>query len=283
MTRDQDHQVGGAGKVAGDGLVASGGRQLRVIITGASSGLGRALTVHYAKQGHMVGAVARRGELLADLAAEFEGLVIPLVVDVRDGEALESALHRFALEEGRLDLVYANAGVGQASPEEGWDAARARRVAEINIVGATNTIAPAVTIMVEQGGGRVVGISSLAGYAPLPSSAAYGASKAWMVFYLQSLAMDLREAGIGFTVVMPGYIPTPMVDAGSDASLVTAGAARAAALIAEGVARGDAMIRFPRRVAWLTRLGGLMPAGMRLRIQRKRLAKRKVLRSGSGG
>lgn len=257
--------------------------ELRVLVTGASSGLGRALVVYYAKLGHIVGAVARRGELLAELAAPYGGRVIPLTVDVCDGEAMEGALHRFALEQGRLDVVFANAGIGQESAEEGWDVARARMIAEINVVGATNTIGPAVTIMLEQGQGRLVGISSLAGQVPLPSSAAYGASKAWMVFYLRSLAMDLGETGVNFTVVMPGYIPTPMVDKGTDARVVTAGAARAAAIIAEGVARGDAMIRFPKRMALLTRLGGLMPTGMRVRVQRKRLAKRKELRRGDGG
>ncbi len=274
----------GQNELAGGGTGGSlAAPQLRVVVTGASSGLGRALVVHYAQQGHLVGAIARRGELLAELGAEYEGLVIPIEADVCDGEALEGALHRFALEQGRLDLVFANAGIGQESAKEGWDVARARRIAEVNVLGATNTIGPAVTIMVEQGGGRVVGISSLAGHAPLPSSAAYGASKAWMVFYLESLALDLGETGVGFTVVMPGYIATPMVDAGRDVRVVTAGAARAAAVIAAGVARGERMIRFPRRVAWLTMLGGWMPSWLRVRVQRKRLAKRKDLRSGGGG
>ena len=134
--------------------------------------------------------------------------------------------------------------------------------------------------MVEQGHGRIVGISSLAGWVALPSSAAYGASKAWMVFYLRSLDMDLRDAGVRCSVVMPGYIATPMVDVDLDAKNLSQGVKRAAVHIANRVARGDGMIRFPRRVAMLSRLGVFLPSSMRMRMQRKRLAKRKQLRSG---
>jgi len=258
------------------------GRSMNLIVTGASSGLGRALALHYARHEHTVGAAARRADLLESLARECPERIVPLPVDICDASSLEQAMHRFAIEQGGLDLVYVNAGVGQSSPEEGWDPDRARRIAEVNIVGSTNTITTAATIMLEQGRGRIVGISSLAGAVSLPSSAAYGASKAWMAFYLQSLDLDLREAGVRCAVVMPGHIPTPMVD-GGPAARVSRGAERAAAHIAERVARGDSMIRFPRRIALLTRLGAMMPAGLRRTLQRRRLTKRSSRRNAPGG
>lgn len=253
-------------------------KSLRVLITGASSGIGRALAEHYARDGHVVGAVARRAELLDDLAREY-ATISPMPCDITDGTAVEDLLHRFALEHGGLDLVYANAGIGQHAPEEGWDPEKARQIAMINIVGTTNTIAPAAGIMVEQGFGRIVGISSLAGHCPLPSAAAYGASKAWLKFYLESLDMDLMPYGVRCTVVMPGYVATALADrANADSSEVTSSARRAATRIARGVERGERVIRFPRRVSLLARLAGFLPPSIRAEKQRKRLAKRQRAR-----
>ncbi|MBL1217022.1 MAG: SDR family NAD(P)-dependent oxidoreductase [Planctomycetes bacterium] len=250
---------------------------LRVLITGASSGIGRGLAQWYAHRGHTVGALARRQDLLEELAAAHSN-VVPLIADVCDAEQTEQAVSRFALEAGGLDVAYANAGVGQRTREEGWDADRAELIAQVNVVGATNTICAATSIMLEQGRGHLVGISSLAGHCPLPDAAAYGASKAWLVFYLRSLAMDLGPCGIRCTVVMPGYVSTQMVD-GTGVELLTPQARRAADRIAQGVARGQETIRFPRRVSLLTRLAGLTPASLRASMQRRRLHKRATSRS----
>ncbi|MCC6906358.1 MAG: SDR family NAD(P)-dependent oxidoreductase [Phycisphaerales bacterium] len=252
---------------------------LRILITGASSGIGRALADHYGSAGHTVGAAARRGELLADLARQHPS-VEPLQVDVSDAAGMDRTIRNFAQARGGLDLVFVNAGIGQRSEAEGWDPGRTRQIIDVNIIGATNTIVPAVEVMLAHGGGRIVGISSLAGRTPLPHAAAYGASKAWLAFYLDSLDMDLGARGVHCSIVMPGYVATPMVD-GADAALVSPGARRAAAMIAERVARGDRIIRFPRRVAMLTSLAMLAPRSMRINSQLKRLAKRKHQRGRS--
>lgn len=257
---------------------------LRILITGATSGIGRGLAVHYAEQGHVVGAIARRAELLDDLRRSHP-TIVPLPADLRDAAAMRQAIEGFAAAQGRLDLVYANAGIGQHATEEGWDPDKARLITEINVVGSINTLAPAATIMVRQGSGRLVGISSLAAQCPLPASAAYGASKQWMVFYLRSLAMDLEPLGVRCTVVMPGYVATALADGqfAQPENLLTPGARRAARLIADRVARGDATIRFPRRVSILSRLAVVTPPGIRARQQRQRLAKRQAARSRAVG
>lgn len=253
---------------------------LRILITGASSGIGRALAEHYAEHGHTVAAVARRRALLDDLASQHPG-VMPFEGDVTSAAEMENLINRFAIEQGGLDLVYVNAGVGQHAPEEGWDARAARAIIDVNILGATNTIVPAAAVMLRQGGGRIVGMSSLAGRVPLPCAAAYGASKAWLAFYLDSLDMDLAPRGVRCTVVMPGHVATPMVD-GPDAALVSPGAKRAAALIARRVARGDRIIRFPRRVALLTRIAAAAPRSLRVAAQKRRLSKRRTQRGRRG-
>lgn len=249
---------------------------LRILITGASSGIGRALAEHYAASGHVVGAVARRGDLLDDLARAHP-TVAPLTGDVTDAGATARLIDRFAAEHGGIDLLYVNAGVGQRSCEEGWDPDRTALIEAVNVRGALHAITATVPIMLRQGSGRIVGISSLAGAVPLPSGAAYGASKAWLAFYLDSLDMDLAPRGVRCSVVMPGHVATPMVD-GAESALVTPGARRAAALIAQRVAHGDRLIRFPRRVALLTSIAALAPRSLRIAAQKRRLARRKEQR-----
>lgn len=233
--------------------------------------------MHYANAGWTVGAVARRAELLVDLAHRHRE-IIALTGDITDQNAIEQIVHRFALETGRLDLVYANAGVGQRSTEEGWEPDRARLIGEINVVGSTNTITAAASVMIEQGFGRIVGVSSLAGCVPMPCAAAYGASKAWLAFYLRSLDLDLAPRGVRCSVVMPGYIATPMVD-GSQSHVITPSAQKAAQHIAQRVAAGERIIRFPRRVAWLASLSAWVPANWRAAMQRRRLARRQTKRA----
>ncbi len=249
---------------------------LRILITGASSGIGRALAEHYAAAGHVVGAIARRGDLLAQLARSHPSIT-PLQGDVADAAAMDRIIRDFARQHGGLDLVYVNAGLGQRSEQEGWDARRAPQIFNVNVLGAANTILPAIHIMLEQGGGRIVGISSLAGRTPLPNAAAYGASKAWLTFYLDSLDMDLAPRGVHCSIVMPGHVATPMIN-GPESTLVSPGAMRAAALIADRVARGDRMIRFPRRIAMLSAIATLTPRSWRIAMQKRRLNKRKQLR-----
>ncbi len=256
---------------------------MKVLITGASSGIGRGLAETYLEAGAHVGALARRADLLEEMARNRPTLT-PLAADVRDADAMQKAIAGFAAADPPgLDLVIANAGVGQETVEQGWDPARARLIAEINILGTTNTLTHAATIMVEQFAasgrrGRLVGISSLAASLPLPASAAYGASKAWMVFYLRSLAIDLTERGVDCTVVLPGYVRTAFVD-GPEVGLLTPHARAAAKRIADGIAQGRSTIRFPARVALQTDLARLLPASLRNRMQRARLRKRSARRA----
>ena len=250
------------------------------MITGASSGIGRALAEHYAAAGYPVGAIARRGDLLADLATQFPS-VESLEADVTDAAAMDQIIRTFARRHDGLDLVYVNAGVGQRNEQEGWDPQRTPLIFNVNILGAANTIIPAVAIMLAQGRGRIVGISSLAGRTPLPNAAAYGASKSWLTFYLDSLDMDLAPRGVHCSIVMPGHVATPMVD-GAQTALVSPGAKRAAAIIASRVSRGDRMIRFPRRIAWLTSIAAIAPRCWRISMQQRRLNKRKQLRGEQG-
>src|SRR3954467_4002565 len=129
-----------------------------VFITGASSGLGRGLALHYAKAGATVFAAARREEELAKLAAEAPpGTIVPVHLDVQDSDALVGALRRSEERSGgALDLVIANAGVGKPSSARKMEWAVVKWIMDVNVTAACVTIAAALPAMVQRRAGQVV-------------------------------------------------------------------------------------------------------------------------------
>ncbi|MBP6070426.1 MAG: SDR family NAD(P)-dependent oxidoreductase, partial [Candidatus Accumulibacter sp.] len=151
---------------------------LKVFITGASSGIGWALAEYYAAQGAQLGLSARRADLLQRLAASWPGQVICYPLDVTDAAALRAAGDDFIARLGAPDIVIANAGVSVGTLTECADDLEAiRRVMDVNFFGMAATFSPFIAAMRQAGGGRLVGIASLAGIRGLPGAEAYSASK----------------------------------------------------------------------------------------------------------
>jgi NADP-dependent 3-hydroxy acid dehydrogenase YdfG len=157
------------------------------LVTGATSGIGRALCLELASRGAHVALAARREGELERAVHDIEsrgGRALPLVLDVTDAAAVEDAVKRADRELGSLDLVVANAGdgtTGHASTLRWEDVAR---VIDVNMKGAMATLVAAIPVMLAQQGGHLVGVSSLAGRRGLPQSGAYGASKAALSTFL---------------------------------------------------------------------------------------------------
>ena len=183
----------------------------KVIITGASSGIGRALALEYAGRGATLGLIARRADLLTQLAASLPVRSYTYAVDVTDARSLASAAEDFTARTGCPDIVIANAGVSAGTlttnPE---DNAVFEEIIAINVVGMMLTFQPFVEAMKRQRGGILVGIASVAGFRGLPGAAAYSASKAAAISYLESLRVELRSSGISVVTICPGYIATSM-------------------------------------------------------------------------
>jgi short-subunit dehydrogenase len=233
------------------------------LITGASSGIGRALAIELARRGWSVALGARRADELDKAAGEIRGaggraLVLPC--DVGDPDAATEVVRRAERELGALDMVVANAGVGQYGHASQLTWKDVEPQIRINIAGALATLTAAIPIMLAQQRGHLVGVSSLAGKRGLPRSAAYCAAKAALSTFLESVRIDLAPAGIRVTDVQPGFVATPMTAGAKHARPMEWTSDKAASVIASRLERAPAVISFPWPLAFMSSLGRVMPA-----------------------
>ena len=232
----------------------------RVIITGASSGLGAALARHYAGRGATLGLIARRQSELEQLSAAFAGACEIYPLDVRDDAAIAAAARDFTGKHGCPDIVIANAGVSVGTLTEFAEDRRIfQDVVDINLIGMVNTFQPFLGAMRERGSGTLAGIASVAGYRGLPGGAAYSASKAAVITYLESLRVELHASGVKVVTICPGYIATPMTEKNPYAMPFRMSAAAAATKIAALVTRGKAFTVIPWQMALVARVMLVLP------------------------
>ncbi|WP_084226756.1 SDR family oxidoreductase [Nitrosospira sp. NpAV] len=183
---------------------------LKVIISGASSGLGRALAQHYTGMGATVGLIARRRALLENLSSELPS-ASAYVADVRDTIAIQAVARDFMQRHGCPDIVIANAGISRGTlTEYAEDSEVFEDILATNVTGMVNLFQPFIVAMRTSGRGSLVGIASVAGYRGLPGGGAYSASKAAAISYLESLRVEMYGRGVSVITVCPGYIVTPM-------------------------------------------------------------------------
>ncbi|MDP1635898.1 MAG: SDR family oxidoreductase [Gallionellaceae bacterium] len=233
---------------------------MKVVLSGASSGIGLALARHYLEGGATVAAFARRGELLQTLAAEFPGRVFPYTLDVRDAPAIQTAAGDFMARVGVPDIVIANAGVSIGTlTNHVEDNDVFQHVMDINVLGAVKTFQPFVDEMRKAGRGRLVGIASVAGFRGLSGSGAYSASKAALISYMESLRVEMYGSGVKVVTVCPGYIRTPMTDINSYPMPFMLEADDAARRIARVIDRGSSFAVVPWQMALVGRLLKLLP------------------------
>lgn len=195
----------------------------KILITGASSGLGLALAREYAiqynQQSLLIGLVGRKADVLHQISTELESkhqvscVVYPL--DVRDHVALNQAALDFITRFGAPNIVIASAGVSRGTlTEHQEDIAAFQAIMDINVMGMVHTFSPFIAAMrkAKPDQTQLVGIASVAGIRGLPGAGAYSASKAAAITYLESLRVELQNDGIDVMTVAPGYIRTSMTD-----------------------------------------------------------------------
>ena len=227
-----------------------------ILITGASSGIGAALARAYAAPGVALALTGRDRARLAGVAEACRAAGATLraqSLDVLDGDPLAAWIAE-ADEAAPLDLVIANAGVSAGTGGGAETAAQVRRILDINLGGVVNTVMPAIAVMRPRGRGQIAIMSSLAAFRGFPGAPAYCASKAAVRVWGEALRGDLHEAGIGVSVICPGYVNSPMTAVNDFHMPLLMEAERAARIIRRGLARNQARIAFPWRLyaaVWL--------------------------------
>ncbi|HEY2510571.1 MAG TPA: SDR family NAD(P)-dependent oxidoreductase [Polyangiaceae bacterium] len=242
----------------------------RILITGASSGIGEALAVEYGSRGAHLALLARReAELhgVAERVRQAGGNAVCIPVDVVDSEATFEAVKRADAELGGLDRVIANAGVGNDKHAARLRWEDAARTLDVNVKGAIATLMAAIPILLAQQGGHLVGVSSLAGKRALPEVGAYSASKAALSTFLETLRLDLGPAGIRVTDVQPGFVRTPL-NAKNDRMPFSWPVDRAARVIADRLEKAPAVVSFPWPLVLATSFIRTLPPWLYDRIMR---------------
>ena len=233
---------------------------MRVFITGATTGLGRALALNYAARGATLGLAARNGAALRTLASGLSAPVHVYPLDVRDAAALQSAAADFLARCGGADVVIANAGVSVGTDSSAAEDLEVfREVIDVNVTGMANTFQPFVAPMRSARSGTLAGIASVAGYRGLPGAGAYAASKAAAISYLEALRVELHHSGVRVVTVSPGYIATPMTAVNPYRMPFLMSADDAAAKIARLVERGRSYAVIPWQMAIVARVLRLLP------------------------
>jgi short-subunit dehydrogenase len=239
-----------------------------IVITGASSGIGKALALLYAKRGASLGLIGRNQERLDAVAAQCrqEGAndVETGIIDVRARAELMNWIAAFDRKRP-VDLLFANAGVtggttatGAFEPNE-----LSFRLVEINVLGVFNSVHAILPAMIERGHGQIALLSSLAGFVPLADSPSYCGSKYAIMGYGLALGDALRPRGLKISVICPGFVETPMANSVASSKPFQISADEAAKRIARGLERGQTIIAFPFALAFGARLGQFLPASVR--------------------
>lgn len=263
------------------------------IVTGGASGIGRALCEALAREGARVVAAdvdAAGAARVADAIGRAGGRARAEAVDVADGEAVRRLVEGTAAREGRLDLLFNNAGIAIGGELRDMTDAHWRRIVDVNLWGVVHGIRAAYPLMARQGAGHIVNTASGAGLVPSPLAAAYATTKHAVVGLSTSLRAEAEGLGVRVSVVCPGFVDTAIFDAGiglgrpiregmRDLPLRPYPAAKAAQAVLRGVRANRAVIVFPlhmKAMLWTSRLA---PWLARRASQRAVAAFRRAVRS----
>lgn len=189
--------------------------QKSVVITGASGGIGKALALAFAKHGFKIGLIARRVELLNQVAQECKTSgamqIETAAIDITKSAEFRLALEKMDSALGGTDIFIANAGIGLFGGLKDNSSLFAKTFS-VNVLAAVDGIEWMKVKMLERKNGTLVGVSSIAGARGMPITGAYSASKAAMTSYLESLRIDLHHHRIKVITIAPGFIKTAMTD-----------------------------------------------------------------------
>lgn len=234
-----------------------------VVVTGASSGIGRALAIELGARGCRLGLIARRDRELqetAELVRSLGGEAHAATADVGDRSALREAIGAVESALGPTRVLVANAGFGAPTHLDPLNIDDVEQTFRVNVMGVIYSVEAVLPGMLERGDGHLVAISSLAALKGLPGESAYCASKAAVNTYMEGLRIALRARGVAVATVCPGFVDTSIAPMDAAATPFLISAETAAKKIARVIdARKSGVVAFPWRMAALTSLIARLP------------------------
>lgn len=235
---------------------------MKILISGASRGIGAALALEYAKKGCDIFLTASTESDLKSVCKECESFGVKAsygLCDVRNKSSVARVFTQALDNLGSIDIAILNAGVSGSDNFKNLQSAELIRIFETNVFGVVFFLELLTPYFIEQGSGTIVGVSSLADSRGYPGSGAYCASKSALTKILESARNDLKPIGIKVITVKPGFVKTAMTDKNKFPMPFMMPADKAAKIISSGVARGKKEIRFPGILSVLSKLAEFVP------------------------
>ena len=239
-----------------------------VWLTGASAGIGKAVTARLVEDGWTVYITARSEDKLNEMAEGSNGRIIPAPGDVTDPQAMERIVARIEAEYG-LALAILNAGVYIPMTAREFNVADAKKHFDVNLQGVVNGLVPAMQAMLAKNRGCLALVSSVAGYRGLPKSGAYGATKAALINMAEALAYNLYPEGVRISLICPGFVETDATSVNDFDMPFLMQTNEAANRIVDGLQTTKFEITFPRRFSYLLKSFRLLPAKWYIALGRK--------------
>lgn len=232
-----------------------------ILLTGASTGIGRQLVIKLAKENSKLAIISRRKELLDSLISELNSSskIIAYQCDVRDFEQVKSVYYQIKQDLGEIDIAILNSGVSYRMSESNFEIEKAREIFDTNFFGVVNFIHFLKEDFIKNKNGVIVGVSSLADSRGFPASGFYCASKAALTIFLESLRVELKKHNISVITVRPGFVKTPMTDKNEFYMPFLMEADKSAEIILQGIKNNKRVIEFPLLLNLIVKFIKILP------------------------
>tara|TARA_B100000953_G_C17959864_1_gene402632 strand:- start:290 stop:1042 length:753 start_codon:yes stop_codon:yes gene_type:complete len=238
-------------------------------ITGASSGIGRALALKFAKKGWQVAASARRENLLNEIS-ELNKNISPFPLDVTNKERCKEIFEEIKNKYQNIDICFFSTGAWDPKKEKNIDVEQIENVMKVNFFGTLNCIKAVEQYFKNKKSGHISIVSSIAGYRGLPNSTGYGASKAALSNLTESLYFDFGRHNVRISLISPGFIKTPMTDKNEFRMPFLKTPEFAADKIYNGLVNGSSFeIDFPKELTLILKLLNILPNRLYLNLIKK--------------
>ena len=242
-------------------------------ITGASSGIGKALAIKFAEKGWIVAASARRENLLEDLN-KFNQNIYSFPLDVTEIENCKLIANKIIEKFGGIDICVFGTGMHDPKSEKRFNLNKIREIMEVNYFGTMNSINSIYEYFSEKKNGQISIISSVAGYRGLPAAGAYCASKAALTSYAESLNFDMQMKNVKVSLISPGFIKTPMTDQNDFPMPMIKSPEFAANEIFKGLTEKKSFeIHFPKAFTYFLKFLQILPSSIYFKLVSKGMKK----------